>query len=129
MYKMHFYGSLRVGQYNYSRFKDHFADGLKLHKTERLHGYALFGVKGIPYPFVVKTGVEQDSIEVDTMSCNKECHSVIQQMEIGAGYKEEKHGDALIYTVDPHKLPKNAYKIADGNWLMELKRLKAEGEL
>jgi len=126
---MYFYGSLRVGQYNYNRFKDYFIDNIKYNKTERLKGFELYGSKKYPYPFVVKTNKDLDTIEVDVMNCSEECYNVIKQMELSANYTEIKQNNGFIYVVDYKDLPEGAYKIADGNWLMEIKRLKKEGEL
>lgn len=126
--KMHFYGSLRVGQYNYKRFKEYFEDNLKYQATNTFCGFKMFGVKGVPYPFVVKTDNPKDSIEVDTMICNKECASTIDDMEEGAGYIKVNHNSGTIYVVDQKKLSPNAYHIESGNWLMEMKKLQTENE-
>ena len=118
MDRLYCYGSLRVGEYNYRRFKDHFNDEFQYEKTIRLKGFALYGVLGIPYPFVVRTHDNDDSIEVDVMKSSDNCSNVISQMEQGAGYIALGVDGGTVYAyATEEKLPKGYFKIPSGNWL------------
>ncbi len=81
------YGSLRKGEYNYKRFKNYFKEGLEYIETATLIGYNLFDLGSYPG---IKPTHDKKTLTVDIMSCNSECFTHIEHMELGANYHAEQ---------------------------------------
>ncbi len=75
------YGTLRVGEYNYERFKDGVIDIIA--ENVKIPNYEMFDLGS--YPGVRKSmGVE---IVVDIINFGNDTYEQIEKMELGAGYK------------------------------------------
>ncbi|MEJ1237780.1 gamma-glutamylcyclotransferase [Chryseolinea sp. T2] len=76
-----FYGTLRMGMENHQVF----AKTLVYLKTTTLQGYRMYSLA--EYPYVIRTGVESDSIVVDLFQITSgNTEEMIYEMEIDAGY-------------------------------------------
>lgn len=115
-----FYGTLRSGQYNYTRFN---LDELSKRITQVwLSGYKMHCLGS--YPMVVKTGDEADKILVDCVVIeDKTTRYQIHYMELGAGYGVEiVNVDGVDYTLYTYPEEGNytspyAPKIKNGDWV------------
>ena len=78
------YGSLRKGQYNYDRFKNHFGSEFNYLKTSTISGYKLYDLGS--YPGLKVSDNEEDVVVIDVLEVSQECFDYIEVMEHGAGY-------------------------------------------
>jgi gamma-glutamylcyclotransferase (GGCT)/AIG2-like uncharacterized protein YtfP len=78
------YGSLRVNQYNFERFKSIYKDGINYEFTSEIFGWKLHSLGS--YPAVNFTEDANDNLIVDVLSVSEECFASLNRMEIGAGY-------------------------------------------
>lgn len=120
-----FYGSLRNDQYNASYFKG----GMKYKETTTVPGFKLFSLG--PYPCVVRTDDDNDTIVVDLFELENNTAYRIHQMEKGAGYDYEeieingtKYG---IYVYAPSSLERlRDRQVPGGDWVKFLQERNAE---
>lgn len=104
------YGSLRPGQYNFSRIK-HFGN-VEHVRTTSISGYDMFSLG--PFPGI-KPG--EGTIVVDILNVDERVFEAIESMETGAGYKKQIvdiDGDqAAIYV---YQYPAGR-KVESGDWV------------
>lgn len=116
------YGSLREGQYNYERFKNHFEEGLEYIETTTILGFDLFDLGS--YPGIRYSDNPNQELTVDILCCNSECATLINRMELGANYYEEKIKvdviECSIYIYDGFTFN----LVESGNWSEYLKAKK-----
>lgn len=116
-----FYGSLRRGQYNNSRFDGATTMPPVVPEPVRIPGFTLYDLG--PYPAVVRDPSNEEGIVVDLVKITDPSRErSIYFMEIGAGYEydeitynDEKYG---IYTFDA---PPNDKKVQGGDWAAHLR--------
>lgn len=124
------YGSLRPGEYNFSRFKQYYEEGIKYVKTiERLKNYELFDLGA--YPCVVYNAESNNNITVDVLRVSDACYEMIYSMEIGAGYHVEEvtvtdGGETKTYPIFAMLSASSANKVKSGDWVKFLKNSKNE---
>lgn len=85
------YGSLRLDEYNYNRFKQLFGDDFNYVKTTSISGYKLFDLGS--YPGLKVSDSEADVVIVDVLEVSDKCFDYIEGMEHGAGYSTIKVTD------------------------------------
>jgi gamma-glutamylcyclotransferase (GGCT)/AIG2-like uncharacterized protein YtfP len=78
------YGSLRPGEYNYSRFKEYYNDEINHVKKAEIKGYDLYSLGS--YPGIVKGN---NKLIGDILEVSNEVKNALDNMEFGAGYTEE----------------------------------------
>ena len=126
------YGSLRPGEYNFSRFKQHYQDDIKYVKTiDRLKNYELFDLGA--YPCVVYNAEPNNNITVDILRVSDACYEMIYNMEIGAGYHVEQvtvtdGGETKIYPIFAMMTGYKAQKVESGDWVKYLKNKYSKNE-
>lgn len=118
------YGSLRLNQYNFERFKRLFNDGFNYVKTTSISGYKLFDLGS--YPGLKVSSNEDDIVVVDVLEVSEDCFSYIEGMEHGAGYSTikvtDKEGDkyfAYLYEYPCNNL------VESGDWSKYLEQEEA----
>lgn len=117
-----FYGSLRVGEYNYKSLLEE-QDGVEFIGTDTVHGYELRSLGAYP---VILPSTEENGIVVDVFEINnKAIIQRIRSMELGAGYEEVSvllptlELSATIYEGGKHhNMRKDSYKLVPtGDWV------------
>lgn len=126
MKKVCVYGSLRPGEYNYSRFKSIYGDDIKPLGSYTILGFDLFDLGC--YPGVKLSNNKQQPLIVDILEVNEACFNSIKGMELGAGYVSHQ------LTIDDHECVIYIYshstskQVEDGDWSKyikeKLKKLK-----
>lgn len=109
-----FYGSLRKGQYNYTR------TGLPKEtyiKTVQIEGYEMYSLGA--FPLVVQSSNKKDVITVDLFAiANENLQRGIHLMEIGAGYERIAHNidgkDYYLYAYS--RANKGLQRVTSGDW-------------
>lgn len=109
-----FYGSLRKGQYNYTR------TGLPKEtyiKTVQIEGYEMYSLGA--FPLVVQSSNKKDVITVDLFAiANENLQRGIHLMEIGAGYERIAHTidgkDYYLYVYS--RANKGLQRVTSGDW-------------
>lgn len=77
------YGSLRKGDYNYTRFKEYFKDEFQYVKTLELPGFDLYY---LPYGYPGVKRNPHGKITVDIIEVTEGCYAEIEAMETYADY-------------------------------------------
>ena len=114
------YGSLRLGEYNYNRFKELFGEDFNYVKTTTISGYDLYDLGS--YPGLKVSQNPEAVVVVDILEVSQKCFDYIESMEHGAGYStikvEDKEGDkyfAYLYEYPCNNL------VESGDWSKYLK--------
>ncbi len=84
--KIAVYGTLRVGEYNYERFKSGIIKVIEEGKSVK--GYKMYDLG--PYPVIKRDFSLQEEVEsiiVDILEVTEKCFNELHQMELGAGYQ------------------------------------------
>lgn len=112
------YGSLRLGQYNYTYFKQLFDTEYEYVRTTSIPGFALYSLGA--YPAVIPDK-EAAPLVVDIFKCSEQVHSYIKHMELGAGYFEEKINingrECIIYVYADDEINVLYKLVESGNWV------------
>jgi gamma-glutamylcyclotransferase (GGCT)/AIG2-like uncharacterized protein YtfP len=111
------YGSLRPGDYNYDRFKRIFGEDFEVApETYKLPGFKMYDLGSYPG---IKPSTTDNEIIVQKALCSKECHDIIVDMEVDAGYDtiiadlgEEKH-PIFVYTEPVNE----SNVVLSGDWI------------
>ncbi len=108
-----FYGSLRQGMSNHSRYER----GMSLLFTEKVPGYAMHAMRY--YPYAVKTGNPEDAIIVEVYKITEpKTERAIHALELSVGYyydevmiRDQRTGIYLFEKRGPEPLVKG------GDWV------------
>jgi gamma-glutamylcyclotransferase (GGCT)/AIG2-like uncharacterized protein YtfP len=117
-----FYGSLRVGEYNYNRLLKGQPGVTYITTTTLPKGFLMYSLG--PYPIVTKSELSTSPLVVDIFEIeNDYVANFIDMMEIGAGYEKStvciEDYNCIIY-VGYYSNSTNI--VASGDWSKELKR-------
>jgi gamma-glutamylcyclotransferase (GGCT)/AIG2-like uncharacterized protein YtfP len=98
------YGSLRVGEYNYNRFKKHHGDNIKVVAQKLpIVGYNLYDLGSYPGITLDFNG-ESKPLICDLLEVSQSVKDSMDNMEFGAGYREDfedtEFGEATIYVYE-----------------------------
>ena len=114
------YGTLREGDYNFTRMQDNFGlDAIKKVGEIVLPYFKMYDLKW--YPTIIATSDEKDTVTFDVLDVTEECYRFINAMELGAGYKEiavetQEYGKCLVYVYLKHYLNERTPVIESGDW-------------
>ena len=108
-----FYGSLRRGMMYYEVFKE----GLQYQFSAKLPGFKLYALS--EYPFAVKTGLPQDTIEIEVFKIIKpETERSIHNLEIEVGYYyDEVNVNAINAGISLYRHSGNYPEVKGGDWV------------
>lgn len=87
------YGSLRLGEYNYNRFKQLFGEDFNYVKTSSIAGFNLYDLGSYPGLKIARSN--EDKVIVDILEVSQKCFDYIESMEHGAGYSTIQVTDEL----------------------------------
>lgn len=80
---MFFYGTLKKGHYNHTRFNE---DGIgKFIGEDRVTGFSLVQPKNLPYPFAIED--EKGTVKGELYEVEDHLFQMLHRMELGAGYE------------------------------------------
>lgn len=118
------YGSLRVGEYNYNRFKKYYGDEIKVVSQKvSIEGYYLHDLGSYPGITIDFNG-DSKPLVCDLLEVSQRVKDSMDEMEFGAGYREDfeetEFGKATIYVYE--WLGSNiSNKVESGDWSEYLK--------
>ena len=83
---MFFYGTLKKGHYNHTRFSP---EGIgKFLGEDRVTGFSLVQPDGLPYPFAVPD--VSGTVKGELYEVEERLYNILHRMEEGAGYIQKK---------------------------------------